>query len=367
MKPARPSAFVSLVALAWGCSSEDGPKGVSGGAGTGGGTPAAGAGTGGGSPGGAGSGGTSAGSGAGATGGATASGGTGDGGTSAESGAAGATVGGAAGEGGGAGQSAGAGGAGAGGDGSGGAGAGGGAGTGAGMSGAGAGGSTGGSAGASGSSSGGSAGASGSGGAVTPLPGMSFFVTSKGTSKGGNLGSLEAADAFCKELATAVSSTLGQKTWRAYLSTSNVDARDRIGTGPWRNQAGVVVANDLAELHQQEQGQALDATWPPGDLTIALDETGGQVPNDVHDILTGTNADGTKNSATCNDWTSESSSATAQVGHSNRTGGGRPPYFNATHTVGCAPSATNRAQGTVTSGGGRGSLYCFALEPSSGP
>jgi uncharacterized protein DUF1554 len=224
-----------------------------------------------------------------------------------------------------------------------------------------------------GSDDGGAAGASGSGGSagagtVTPKSGMNFFVTSRGNGKGGNLGGLDGADAFCEELATAVSTELGAKTWRAYLSTATVNARDRIGTGPWRNQAGVIIANNVAELHDQEEGQTLDTTWPVGDLSIALDETGAQVPNDVHDVLTGTAVGGTlETGQTCGDWTSESMTATAQVGHSNRTGGGRPPYFNATHTVGCAPSAMNRVQGTVTQGGGRGSIYCFALEPSTGP
>jgi hypothetical protein len=234
--------------------------------------------------------------------------------------------------------------------------------------------STGGSAtGGSGGSDGGVAGASGSGGSagggtVMPKSGMNFFVTSRGNGKGGNLDGLDGADAFCDELATAVSTELGAKTWRAYLSTATVNARDRIGTGPWRNQAGVIIANNVAELHDQEEGQTLDTTWPVGDLSIALDETGAQVVNDVHDILTGTAVGGTvETGQTCDDWTSESMTATAQVGHSNRTGGGRPPYFNATHTVGCAPSAMNRVQGTVTQGGGRGSIYCFALEPSTGP
>jgi hypothetical protein len=220
-----------------------------------------------------------------------------------------------------------------------------------------------------GTSTGGAAGSSGSGGSagggtVMPTTGMNFFVTSRGNGKGGNLGGLDGADAFCDELATAVSTELGAKTWRAYLSTATVNARDRIGTGPWRNQAGVIIANNVAELHDQEEGQTLDTTWPVGDLSIALDETGAQVVNDVHDILTGTAVGGTVvTGQTCDD----SMTATGQVGHSNRTGVGRPPYFNATHTVGCAPSATNRVQGTVTSGGGRGSIYCFALEPSTGP
>ncbi|HEY3498093.1 MAG TPA: hypothetical protein VGK73_25515 [Polyangiaceae bacterium] len=219
------------------------------------------------------------------------------------------------------------------------------------------------------SGSGGSGGSGGSSGEVTPKSGMNFFVTSKGMPNGGNLGSVEDADDFCKELATAVSAELGAKTWRAYLSTSSEDARDRIGTGPWRNQAGVVIAENLEDLHAQEAGEALDDTWPPGDTGIALDETGGELENAVHDILTGSNADGTVSEGnTCNDWTSQSEEDTAGVGHSNRSGGGRPPYFNATHTVGCGPlTSMNYEMGTVSSGGGRGSFYCFALEPSPEP
>lgn len=215
---------------------------------------------------------------------------------------------------------------------------------------------------------GGSGGTGGSSGEVTPKSGMNFFVTSKGMPTGGNLGSVEDADAFCKELATAVSAELGAKTWRAYLSSSTGDARDRIGTGPWRNQAGAVIANDLEDLHAQDPGEALDDTWPPADLSIALDENGEELENSVHDILTGSNADGTLfEGNTCNDWTSDSMDDTAGVGHSNRDGGGRPPSFNATHTVGCAPFTSNYQSGTVSSGGGRGSLYCFALEPSPEP
>jgi hypothetical protein len=213
----------------------------------------------------------------------------------------------------------------------------------------------------------GMSGTGGMSGNVTPLPGMNFFVTSTGMPNGGDLGGLAGADAFCKQLATAVSATLGAKTWRAYLSTSEENARDRIGTGPWRNQAGIVIANNVTDLHAQAAGEALDDTWPPADLSIALDETGAQVANSAHDILTGSNADGTVLAAsTCMNWTSDSDADTAGVGHSNRDGGGRPPSFNATHTVGCAPFTMNYEDGTVSSGGGRGSLYCFALEPSSG-
>jgi len=297
--------------------------------------------------------------------------GSGVGGSSAGTGGSGGTTGGtggsAAGQGGVGGATAGTGGGsgsaglgGSGGD-AGGGGAGGGGGS-AGIAGAGG---TGGMSGSSGSS--GSGGGAGTG-TIMSKAGMNFFVTSEGWSGGGKFDSIGAADAFCDMLATAVSADLGAKTWRAYMSTSTEDARDRIGTGPWRNQAGVVIAENLDDLHAQEAGEALDDTWPPMDTSIALDETGGELPNDVHDILTGTQADGTVAAgATCNDWTSDSEDDTAQVGHSNRSGGGRPPYFNATHTVGCAPSEMNRVSGTVTSGGGRGSIYCFALEPSSGP
>jgi hypothetical protein len=342
MRHVSSAALVSLVAIAQGCSSsEEKPFNapVAGAAGT--------SMTGGG----AGTGGTTAGAGgsAGAAAGSAGKGGTG-GATAGSAGVSGTGTGGNAGTGAGAGGSSGSGGE--------------GGSAGAGMGGLG--GVAGGVAGTAGSGMAGSGGSAG-GPAVMPKAGMNFFVTSKGWSAGGKFDSLEAADAFCDELATAVSADLGGKTWRAYLSTSTVNAKDRIGTGPWRNQAGDVIANNVTDLHAQEEGEALDNTWPPGDLGVALTETGAEVPNDVHDILTGTNADGTVNMvATCSNWTSNSEDDEAQVGHSNRMGGGRPPYFNATHTVGCAPSDTNRVSGTVTQGGGRGSIYCFALEPSSG-
>jgi hypothetical protein len=184
---------------------------------------------------------------------------------------------------------------------------------------------------------------------------------------GGNLGGLDGADAFCKQLATAASAQLGAKTWHAYLSTATVNARDRIGAGPWRNTAGNIIANNLQDLHDQlAANAALNATWPIASTTIALDEHGAEVPSNplVHDILTGSNTDGTfLTGATCDDWTSSATTGMAQVGHSNRTGGGRPPSWNAAHTVGCAePTAGMDFQaGTVSSGGGRGSIYCFAL------
>ena len=194
---------------------------------------------------------------------------------------------------------------------------------------------------------------------------MTFFVTSDGLGDGGNLGGLDGADEFCTSLAIAADADFGRRTWHAYLSTADVDARDRIGTGPWRNQAGNIIANNLVQLHDQgtlidEPDGTLDETWPVGDLTIALDEQGNQVPNNVHDILTGSLEDGTVDAAnTCEDWTSNVSDAAIQaaVGHSNRTGGGRPESFNATHAVGCSEDGAEN----ITQGGGRGSLYCFAV------
>ena len=248
-------------------------------------------------------------------------------------------------------------------------GSGGSAGSATGGSGGSAGSATGGSGGSAGSATGGSGGggtggSAGSGGtADSGTTTMNFFVTSKGHESGGALGGLDGADAFCKTLATAVSPELGQKQWRAYLSTSTVNARDRIGAGPWRNQAGKIIANNLTDLHDQLADAAgLNTTWPIADTMIALDEKGTPLTNDVHDILTGSDTDGRAMvNLTCDDWTSSATTGTAQVGHSNRTGGGRPPSWNSTHSVGCAPSATNRTPGTVTSGGGRGSIYCFAL------
>ena len=225
----------------------------------------------------------------------------------------------------------------------------------AGSSGSGGGSAGSGSSGSSGSA--GSAGTTGTGGANAPT--MSFFVTSRGMGNGGNLNGLTGADAFCTQLATAVSPALGAKTRRAYLSTSTVNAADRIGPGPWRNAAGVVVADTVAQLHDPA---LLESTWPMGDASIALDETGAQVPSNpvTHDILTGTNPDGTAATNHCSNWTA--TTGMAQNGHSNRSGGGAmPTSWNAAHTVGCGEPTMNFMSGTVSSGGGRGSFYCFAL------
>ncbi|HLT01005.1 MAG TPA: hypothetical protein VK001_02455 [Geminicoccaceae bacterium] len=187
---------------------------------------------------------------------------------------------------------------------------------------------------------------------------MSFFVTSAGPGNGADLGGLEGADAHCQQLAEAVGA--GGRTWRAYLSTQAnggeaIDARDRIGSGPWQNAEGVVIANDVDELH--------------GDNNLsketALDERGevvngrGDDPN-RHDILTGSQPDGTAFAAgedrTCSNWTSSGEGA-AMVGHHDRQGlrdDAPSKSWNSSHpSRGCSQEAL---QGT----GGDGLFYCFA-------
>ncbi len=190
--------------------------------------------------------------------------------------------------------------------------------------------------------------------------GARFFVTSS-TSTTGNLGGLSGADNRCQNLAAAVG--LGDKTWRAYLSVERdptsgnqpANARDRIGEGPWTNVNGVVVANTLAELHARrgefsvfidERGQPINGQWPgsPGPVQ--------------HDILTGSTGDGTLLAGlTCADWTSDSTSLRAQVGHSDGLGpggstAGALSSWNSSHA---SQSCANTAPG-----GGAGRIYCFA-------
>ena len=190
---------------------------------------------------------------------------------------------------------------------------------------------------------------------------MTFFITSQGSGQGANFGGLAGADAHCQKLASAVGA--GQRTWRAYLSTSASDgaaaanARERIGSGPWQNAKGVVIATDVAQLHGDNQ------------LTkdTALDEHGapikgrGDTPN-MHDILTGSQADGTAFAAgedhTCNNCTS-SGEGSAQVGHHDRMGlrdDAPSRSWNASHpSRGCSDEA-------LKSTGGAGLLYCFAVD-----
>lgn len=180
---------------------------------------------------------------------------------------------------------------------------------------------------------------------------MTFFVTSTGPGDGANLGGLEGADAHCQQLAEAAGST--GKTWAAYLSAEGVNAKDRIGAGPWQNFKGDVIATDVANLHS-DANNLTKAT--------ALSETGveikgrGDEPNQ-HDILTGSNADGTlATGQTCGDWTLNGEGS-AMVGHSDRLGPENLPTgtsWNAAHpSRGCS-------QENLVGTGGAGLLYCFA-------
>lgn len=190
-------------------------------------------------------------------------------------------------------------------------------------------------------------------------PRVSFFVTSQ-TSTTGNLGGLAGADETCQRLAAAAGHG-ANRTWRAYLSVQTAangqpgHARDRIGQGPWYNATLQLVATNLTELHNR-----------PGDAALFVDErgqringqwTGSPTPNQ-HDVLTGSNADGTfANGLTCSDWTSASTAVSAQVGHSDGMGpnqgtAGALSSWNSAHTMqSCADTAPR---------GGAGRFYCFA-------
>ena len=186
---------------------------------------------------------------------------------------------------------------------------------------------------------------------------MSFFITSVGSGKGGDLGGFEGADAHCATLAEAAGVT--GKTWRAYLSTQEegkrgVSARDRIGEGPWMNAKGELIAANLDQLHVS----------PNIFKSTALDESGnlvngrGDMPN-RHDILTGSMSDGTAffpretEDRTCSNWTS-SGEGSASVGHHDRHGGGNISWNAAHNSRGCS-------QEDLTKTGGAGLFMCFAL------
>jgi len=199
-----------------------------------------------------------------------------------------------------------------------------------------------------------------------PPPPMSFFVTSVGPGKGGDLGGLAGADQYCQKLAADAGA--GSRTWHAYLSTQAangqpaVNARDRIGEGPWYNAKGMRIANNLAELH----GDTLELARLGNIITktTAVSEKGemhkgvGDTPNQ-HDVLTGSTLDGkafTDNADhTCKNWTS-SGEGSAQLGHLDRTGGTNGSWNSAHGSRGCS-------QEGLVSTGGAGFLYCFATTP----
>jgi hypothetical protein len=190
---------------------------------------------------------------------------------------------------------------------------------------------------------------------------MSFFITSAGSGNGANLGGLAGADKICQNLAAAAGA--GNRTWRAYLSSAAaagqpaVNAKDRIGKGPWMNAKGVVIAKSVEDLHSDKNNLTKDT---------ALTEKGtpvngvGDTPNQ-HDILTGSQPDGTlamnpNGDATCSNWTAATDGmGSAQVGHSDRMGrGATGPSWNSAHpSRGCS-------QANLVATGGNGYLYCFA-------
>ena len=188
-------------------------------------------------------------------------------------------------------------------------------------------------------------------------PSMSFFVTSVGIGKGGDLGGLEGADRHCQSLAQAAGA--GNKTWRAYLSTQGsapVNAKDRIGRGPWFNAKGVQIAASVADLHSDNNKINKETALDEKGMTV---KGRGDTPNQ-HDMLTGTQHDGMAvpgpDDATCRNWTSSADGqGSAIVGHHDLIGNTQGPNFwNFSHkTPGCAPANLQRA-------GGAGLFYCFA-------
>jgi hypothetical protein len=198
---------------------------------------------------------------------------------------------------------------------------------------------------------------------AAPPPPMSFFIASAGSGNGANLGGIAGADRICQTLATAAGST---KTWHAYMSAAAangqaaINARDRIGAGPWFNAKGAPIAKNVADLH----GDTLEAARRGNNISkaTALTEKGdpmngvGDTPN-RHDMLTGSQLDGTAFTDgadhTCGNYTS-SAAGTVQLGHHDRTGGGNTSW-NSTHpSRGCS-------QENLVSTGGAGLFYCFAI------
>ena len=180
---------------------------------------------------------------------------------------------------------------------------------------------------------------------------MSFFITSAGSGDGANLGGLEGADAICQKLAEAAGST-GQ-TWRAYLSAEGVNAKDRIGAGPWVNAKGVEIAKDVASLHSDANALTKDtALTEKGEIVKGR----GDEPNQ-HDVLTGSNADGTLAAGqTCNDWTSNGD-GTAMLGHHDRMG---PDTLATATSWNAAHPSRGCSQDALVGTGGNGYFMCFA-------
>jgi hypothetical protein len=202
---------------------------------------------------------------------------------------------------------------------------------------------------------------------------MSFFVTSVGLGDGAKLGGLEGADTHCQKLAAAVDA--GNRTWRAYLSTQStieepaMNARDRIGQGPWYNANGVRIAANLGQLHGDTLALARKGNFIS--IRTAVTETGEMVPGEIkvvgledrrnqHDILTGTQPDGTAFTdsfdRTCSNWTSNREDGSANVGHHDRiTSFTSQSWIDAHPSRGCS-------QENLIATGGAGQFYCFAVD-----
>jgi hypothetical protein len=209
-----------------------------------------------------------------------------------------------------------------------------------------------------------------------PAPPASFFITDTPTGTG-NLGGLAGADQICQNAAQALGGPAAAKTWHAYLSQEQrgaaprVNARGRIGPGPWYNVKGQLIASNVADLHGDQQRDRNNIQ-----AATALDIKGEQIPGNVHDILTGSDSDGRAfidgYDHTCNNWTSDAMTlpqpananpnaaavpadrARAMLGHSNRSGGANTSWNAAHMSQGCSKQA-------LINTGGAGKLYCFAI------
>lgn len=180
---------------------------------------------------------------------------------------------------------------------------------------------------------------------------MTFFVTSVGSGDGANLGGIAGADAHCNQLAAAAGSTITD--WKAYLSAEGINAKDRIGKGPWQNFEGDVIATDVANLHSASNNITKQT---------ALTETGAVVPGrgdkpNTHDMLTGSNEDGTlAKDLTCGDWTLNGEGS-AMLGHNDRLG---PDTLATAASWNAAHPSRGCSQDNLVSTGGAGLFYCFA-------
>ena len=198
---------------------------------------------------------------------------------------------------------------------------------------------------------------------MSPTSSMGFFVTSTGGAKGADFGGLVGADKLCQDLAAAAGA--GSRTWRAYLSTSAagstpaVNARDRIGTGPWKNASGVVVATNVDELHGANNLTKQTSLTEKGTVVNGRVDTPNQ-----HDVLTGSTANGTAipgdADTTCGNWT-KSGDGAAMVGHIDRAGRPTDPIAQAT-SWNSSHLSNGCSLDKLKTSGGAGYLYCFAAK-----